>query len=150
MENNKKYTVVCYEFPYNKNEPKKFFLEPASVFKEAVDAVDSFIQSDFENETLQEGARRDNSKPKPFLLFPSHFNRFLNITRQFNMFDDLFYPGAVIITNTEVIEEGYEDNLNPMEPIPLAENFDIKKTALRVFIIKNMEVDFLWPFKKAD
>lgn len=150
MTNDKKYTIVCYEFPYDKYEPKKFELEPTFTIKEAVDAVQDFFQSDFENETLQEGARRDHSKPQPFLLSSYHYDDFLHPNRQMSIFKDLFYPGALVITSTDVIEEGCDGILNPMDPIPLVADFDLETTALRVFIIKNQEASFLWPYTKKD
>ena len=150
MKNNKKYTIVCYEFPYDKYEPKKFDLDPTSTIKEAVDAVHDFIQSDFEYEILQEGARRDHSKPQPFFLTSNYNDDFLHTNRQKYIFEDLFYPGALVITSTDVIEEGSDGILNPMDPIPLVSDFDIETTALRVFIIKNMDAAFLWPYKHED
>lgn len=150
MTNDKKYTIVCYEFPYDKYEPKKFDLDPTSTVREAIDAIQDFIQSDFENETLQEGARRDHSKPQPFLLGSYHYNDFLHEIRQMNIFEDLYYPGALVITSTDVIEEGSEENLNPLDPIPFVTDFDIETTALRVFIVKNKEASFLWPYAQEE
>ena len=150
MKNNKKYTIVCYEFPYDKYKPKKFDLDPTSTIKEAVDAVQDFIQSDFENEILQEGARRDHSKPQPFFLTSNYYDDFLHTNRQKYIFKDLFYPGALVITSTDVIEEGSEENLNPLNPIPFVPGFDNETYALRVFIVKNKEASFLWPYAQKE
>ena len=150
MKKTEKYSIVCYEFPYDKYEPKRFELEPTSTIKEAIDAIQDFIQSDFENETLQEGARRDHSKPQPFLLGYYHYKKFLHKNRRMNIFEDLYYPGALVITSTDVIEEGSEENLNPLNPIRFVPDFDKETSALRVFIVKNREASFLWPYAQKE
>lgn len=143
MTNQSKYDVVCHEYLLGEHFPKSFGIGKANDVEEAVGLIQNFIVSNFENEMLNEGERKDHSTPKLVFIRPKDYDYAIGGMRQANISSHLFAPGTIAILNDDFDEQ--DPGLGVVDGCPVFFNsgFNPDLSPLRVFVILNNEASFL-------